>query len=163
MIPIAMSMQQMFIKMVTNGTISSEFAPAVQLYNKGILVALLSATGVILYSTPRGNEVLGSYYQPARGYHINNFLQSDLDAKKLELFVARVQAEEQKEAEEEEPRAFVECVRTRSGLVVILQPCDNCCLTSATTVENVQLRRKKVKEDWDEMSFNDAFDYAAYE
>lgn len=114
MIPIAMTIQQMLIKMVTNGMISNEFAPAVQLYHKGTLVALLSISGVIVYSSSRGDEVIGSNYYCARGYNIKQFLQSDLDAKKMDLFVARVQGEEQKEnTEYEEPEAFVESIRAR--------------------------------------------------
>ena len=66
-----MTISQVIMEIISNGPISGNFAPAVQLHFNGHLVALLSASGVVLYSTSRGDQILGSYFS-TRGYETEN-------------------------------------------------------------------------------------------
>ena len=103
----AMTVSKVIMDMIARGSISSEFAPAVQLYFNGHLIALVSASGVVVYSTPRGDQILGSYYS-TRGYELKHFLDSDEDVKKMQYFLSRLQREEEKEEEEREDDSYID-------------------------------------------------------
>lgn len=138
-----------------NETISNEFAPVAQLHFKGTLVALLSLSGVVLYSTPRGDKALGST-RSIRGYNLKHFLCTDLDTKTMESFLNRLQSEEQKEDEEsEQENTVMAAMWSRTGSIVTIHPCD----TYETDAPIANIPMKKIKKvNWDEdMSFDDAF------
>jgi len=66
---------------------SSEYAPAVRVCFRGILVALAGINGVIVYSTPEGDALLGSPYS-TRGMQLGMFLKSNPDVACFESFLS---------------------------------------------------------------------------
>ena len=142
----------------------ADFSPVIRVLYRGELVALASADGVVLYSTPEGDRLLGSY-SATRGQNLSNYLHSLSDIMEFCAFLRKTRDELHRNT----------CVvKTRSSKFLVIDAdlrvrssWDTAWQSSVYDDADSSLLRKSSRshtiESEGDMSFADAFEQAAVE